>query len=201
MKEAIKKDLQLHEISGIVEANLLWFDTSSFKNRVYYLNIIFKSAYQQLINKLNNDPQLESLFPFKNSYKIIEVKNTSSDTKRKLDVIIVVDLAEKIVSIEYLTSLIKKCIEKILRNKVKRKNIYGEIGIRKKATYLTIRIYQKEKRIRELESNWMNKELILIAEWSTNWNLQPAFYTRDISHYNDRNLRIRVNPNLVKEKD
>ncbi|MFT3893884.1 MAG: hypothetical protein QM730_19830 [Anaerolineales bacterium] len=112
-------------------------------------------------------------------YKVIYAKNTSPRLFRRLEGHIVLNIPEKITETQLL-KIIKSAVAQLRRRLIRRKDIYGYIGLPGKPFSVTLRVYSAEKRLRRLLLHtWENKELVAIAEYSKNWNVFPPFYTKE----------------------
>ena len=183
----------------LIESSLMWYDNTGVFSRIrsfkYFAHSHLLLAKREIIKNFKN----QGITFWGQNYKIVKIVNTSPRKLRRIQAHIILKYENPLISLDYLEKVLIHAIKKIRRIHIRKKDISGEVGLPWTPEFITIRLYSHDQRIRKLESyNWQNKELMLIAEWSSNWRKTPPFFTKDTNYY-IKGIRIKLNNQLINE--
>jgi hypothetical protein len=195
---AIRDDETLNECAAeIVETSLLWYDAPSLERRVYSWKCFLPIRWQITKREIVQGWHDKGLKVLSSRYTILDLLNTSTESVRQVEAHIILH-EEGAVTDENLQDIVRHVVKRLRKHKVRRIGMYGEKGCARKPGYIRIRLYRQRRRIRTLMSYcWKDKELVLIAEWTSSSKKAHLFYTQDADVVLE-NIRIKYNPNLIQ---
>jgi len=178
---------------GMIEASLLWYDTSGLGRRLYSWKCWLPIQWQIAKRDFIDGRRRAGLKVLGSRYDTVEVLNRSTEHVRQVEAHIVLR-GEGAGADELLEGVVRHAIGKLRKHKVRRTDLYGEKGRAGKPDYIRLRLYARQRRARTLMSyGWKDKDLLLIAEWISSASKTQPFYTQQADVVLGR-IRIKYNP-------
>jgi len=198
MLQAIENNVPLAQCGpNLIESSLLWYDKTGITAKISTFRDIFITNFLLAKRKIIADIEKAGFTLWSQHYSIVNVSNTSPHTFRRIEAHIVLNHDQNTITAEFLTQVVVHAIRKLKTKRIKVKDLEGEKGVLGRPSYIVVRLYSQERRLRRLKSfSWQDKELILIAEWSRNWKVMRPLYTRD-AQIIKQGIRIKLNEQLV----
>lgn len=198
LQAAIENNTAFNEVApGLFESSLLWYDASKFRFRLYALLSSFKTNWEIQKRKFRLEMIQKGTFIPLLHYKVVFSKNTSPKFFRRLEAHIVLDISKEITE-NNLIKIIRSALGRLRRRLIKRKDIYGEFGLKGFPFSINLRVCATDRRVRDLISySWQNEELVAIAEFSKDWEKAPPFFTKQANRIL-KQIRIKYNLKLIK---
>lgn len=196
-KHAIKENLPIEEIQdGLIESPpMLWFNTSSLGNKLYFWKNFYKYARLKLKNDFLNELRNNGQHIVSSRYTLKHIENKSAGSNRRIEVLITLNGDDEI-SFTDLLDIVKHSLKKLKKHKIKGLDLDGESFFKRRPVYIWLKVYQENKRVRQLKRDgWDSGNLILIAEWFTNRSKNKSIIVKNPDLIVS-DIRIQLHPDL-----
>ena len=164
---AIKNNETLEQCSGeLVENSLLWTDAPHVWGRVYSFWSALVPLARDLDRRIRTDWETRGIIRASSYYEIRNVRNKSVSGIARCEALVILKLREGVLHVS-LQEILVSIVYKLRRHLFRDQDLMGARGIPRSPTYIWIRLYAEDKRIRALRrSGWRDPNLILHAEWA-----------------------------------
>lgn len=198
LSKAIREAIPIEELEGpLIESSLLWHDASRWRSWLATLKAVFRARMPQLVSDFKRSFAQSGLTPGTYDYLIIATENTSTNRLTRVTAYVAL-LEGGHLDERQLISTIRQIIRTTRRKIIRTQSLNGPSGIPGRPTHITVRLYDKPRRLRSMKlMGWHKPELVLIAEWSAGRAHRPELFTKQ-PDFHDRNLSIKYNP-LLKD--
>ena len=145
---------------------LLWFNESQFLHRLKSWKEIFSSLAELNWKDLENQWENAGLRISNESYRIIKVKNQSTDRVRRIQVYAVLNNHEFIDDRNFIKKVVKKIIKRASKMTVKKESTFsGRFSTNGFPTYVWVSVYKNDGTYRWITSDgWLGGNLIATGE-------------------------------------
>ena len=190
-----RNNLPPKEATAVIETNLLWYDAPKWARRLYIWKNIFLQTFT-LAKFQIQDQLLESGFRVLSSrYLIRKIENKSTGEIRRLEAQIVLTTPE-LPRRRILLDIVRHATRKLRRKRIPKVEITAVSKIKRKPSYVWIRLYRRDVRIRTLlSSTWSGENLLLKAEWMSLRYRQNPILVESVDE-TFRGIHIQFNPNM-----
>jgi len=196
--EVIQNKLPPESAKGVFEASLLWYDTSKWLRKIYNLKNIFSISLPITKFQIYDEWRKLGLQVLCSRYIIRKSINKSAGKLRRLEALIVLTESE-VPSKDVLLNIARHAVRKLKKKAIPKVEI-GTIGkIKRLPSYVWVRLYRHDRRIRTLMSTgWLDGNLLLWAEWvSIRYRQKPVFIKSPDVIF--RGIRVKFNPQVSFE--
>jgi len=186
--------------SGIIESSLLWYDASSLQRKLYGWKCLLPIQWQITKREVIHGWRDSGWKVLSSRYTILETLNKSTRSIRQVEGHVIL-LERGTVPDKLLWDIVRHAVSRLRRCKIRKTDQYGEKGRAGRPDYIRVRLYTEQRRLRTLMSySWLDKELLLIAEWISSAKKVDPFYTEKADAVLGH-IRIKYNPGNAQTPD
>lgn len=174
---ALRNNETLEEcISELIEADLLWFKSSTLSQKLYSLSSSAASVWDITKLEIINQWQQQGWEMPSTKYSIRDIRNKSVESLRRLEAYVVVRRLHQLTD-QQLHDIVRNVVSRLRRHRIRNMGIGVEEGFSLPPDYVWIMLFQEDKRIRKLMyPGLQDSALVLKAEWiSSRNNKGPIF--------------------------
>jgi hypothetical protein len=199
LKEVIDKNLPLNapQIQEILEKNsLLWFDEKNVVRRLCMLRNLYTVLIKMIKMNIIEEWKKIGLAVIFTRYQIRKTINKSAGGVRRVEAWVVLK-DNGIPDLVTLKRIVAHAVNKIRWKLTPNLDIGKTSKIKLPPSYIWIRIYSQDQRIRTLASTgWQGENLLLQAEWISVFHRKKPILIKS-ADFIYRNIRIKVNPGIT----
>lgn len=185
LSKAYQNDLSPEETEGIIESELLWFDSNVWLNKLRNWSVIFSETWKLTLYQIHDKWRENGLVVPNSRYLIREIEDrTNEKIRRVLAYVILKD--RNLPDQKTLFYIVEHVIKKLKKKKYPSQDIGTTGRINRPPSYIWIEVYDSDDRIRRLISS----KSLLKAEWISKKYRNKPIYVKQPNVIN-KNIRYK----------
>ena len=178
LQRARAKHEPIEALKDIIDAELLWYDATGLRGRVERFLMIARSSWIKTRSSITEDLKPQGIRPLRSSYIVRDVENASDGRLRRLHVLAVLTDSDD-TSQERLREITRHIVRRTRRRWVRPDNLGITRGMRRRPSYIWVRLHQRDNALRSLDTATSRSEgLLLRAEWIPRSAVHPALFVK-----------------------